>query len=60
MKKIARLSSLMMAVALGGCTYSQDAIFPSLFGSDVQERASEAHNWLNVRMRGSSYRGLRG
>ena len=41
MKKIAKLSSLMMAVALGGCTYSQDAIFPSLFGSDVQEQAAE-------------------
>lgn len=26
-----------MLVALTGCTYSQDAIFPSLFGSDVQE-----------------------
>ena len=44
MKKIAKLSSLMMAVALGGCTYSQDAIFPSLFGSDVQEQAAENNN----------------
>ena len=41
MKKIAKLSSLMMAVALGGCTYSQDSIFPSLFGSDIQEQAAE-------------------
>ena len=41
MKKIAKLSSLMMVVALGGCTYSQDAIFPSLFGSDVQEQAAQ-------------------
>lgn len=41
MKKIAKLSSLMMAVALGGCTYSQDAIFPSLFGSDIQEQAAQ-------------------
>ena len=30
-----------MAVALSGCTYSQDAIFPSLFGSDIQEQAAE-------------------
>lgn len=43
MKKIAKLSSLMMAIALGGCTYSQDAIFPSLFGSDIQEQAAENH-----------------
>lgn len=41
MKKIAKISSLMMAVALGGCTYSQDAIFPSLFGSDIQEQAAQ-------------------
>ena len=41
MKKIAKLSSLMMAVALGGCTYSQDAIFPSLFGSDIQEQTAQ-------------------
>ena len=44
MKKIAKLSSLMMAVALGGCTYSQDSIFPSFFGSDTQEQALENHN----------------
>lgn len=41
MKKIAKLSSFVMAVALSGCTYSQDAIFPSLFGSDIQEQAAE-------------------
>ena len=48
MKKIARLSSLMMAVALGGCTYSSDSIFPSLFGSDVQEQSAEAYNYANT------------
>lgn len=48
MKKIAKLSSLVMAVALGGCTYSSDSIFPSLFGSDVQEQTFEAHNSANA------------
>ncbi len=48
MKKIAKLSSLVMAVALGGCTYSSDSIFPSLFGSDIQEQTFEAHNSANA------------
>ena len=37
-----------MAVALGGCTYSSDSIFPSLFGSDVQEQTLEARNAANA------------
>lgn len=45
MTKLAKLSSVIMATAvLGGCTYSSDAIFPSLFGSDVQEESLEHQN----------------
>lgn len=44
MTKLAKLSSMLMIVALGGCTYSSDAIFPSLFGSDVQEQTLEEKN----------------
>ena len=37
MTKLAKLSSLLIATAaLSGCTYSSDAIFPSLFGSDSE------------------------
>ncbi len=42
MIKLAKLSSLIIAAAaLGGCTYSSDAIFPSLFGDDVEAEISE-------------------
>lgn len=45
MTKLAKLSSLLMAAAtLGGCTYSSDAIFPSLFGSESQEQTIEEKN----------------
>ena len=45
MTKLAKLSSLMIAaVALGGCTYSSDAIFPSLFGDDAAAQTSEENN----------------
>lgn len=45
MTKLAKLSSVMMAAAvLGGCTYSSDAIFPSLFGSETQEQTLEEKN----------------
>ena len=37
-----------MAVVLGGCTYSSDSIFPSLFGSDVQEQTAENHYSANA------------
>lgn len=37
MIKLSKLSYLALLVAITGCTYSHDAIFPSLFGSDVQE-----------------------
>ena len=37
MSKLSKLSYLAMAAALSGCAYSNDAIFPSLFGSDAQE-----------------------
>ena len=42
MTKFTKLSYMFMMVALGGCTYSSDAIFPSLFGSESQEQALEA------------------
>ena len=45
MTKLAKLSSVVVAAAvLGGCTYSSDAIFPSLFGSEAQEQALEEKN----------------
>lgn len=45
MTKLAKLSSVLMAAAaLSGCTYSSDAIFPSLFGSDAQEQTIDEKN----------------
>ncbi len=44
MTNFAKLSSVLMLVALGGCTYSSDAIFPSLFGSETQEQTLEERN----------------
>jgi len=44
MVKLTKLLNLLMFVALGGCTYSSDAIFPSLFGSDSQEQTLEARD----------------
>ena len=35
---------MIAAVALGGCTYSSDAIFPSLFGDDAAAQTSEENN----------------
>lgn len=37
-------SPLVAILLLGGCAYSSDAIFPSLFGSDEQENASRDSN----------------
>ncbi len=48
MAKLTKLSSMLMIVALGGCTYSSDAIFPSLFGSDVQEQTLEEKSAANA------------
>ena len=42
MKNLAKLSFLSVIAALSGCTYSQDSIFPSLYGTDKQEQALEA------------------
>ena len=39
MLKLSKLSYWAMAAVLSGCAYSNDAIFPSLFGTDVQESA---------------------
>lgn len=39
MIKLSKLCSVAMVAVLGGCAYSDDAIFPSLFGSDVQENS---------------------
>ncbi len=45
MTKLAKLSSVIMAATvLSGCTYSSDAIFPSLFGSEAQEQTLEEKN----------------
>jgi hypothetical protein len=45
MIKLAKLSSIAVAAAvLSGCTYSSDAIFPSLFGTDSQEKALAEKN----------------
>ncbi len=45
MTKLIKLSSVIMAATvLGGCTYSSDAIFPSLFGTDAQEQTLEEKN----------------
>ena len=45
MKNLVKLSSiLMMTVAFGGCSSSSDSVFPSLFGSDVQERTLNEKN----------------
>lgn len=45
MTKLAKLSSVLVAAAaLSGCTYSSDAIFPSLFGSDTQEQTIDEKN----------------
>lgn len=42
MTKLAKLSSLLLAtVVLSGCTYSSDAIFPSLFGDDSEAVSQE-------------------
>ncbi len=42
MTKIAKISSLLLTMAaLSGCTYSSDAIFPSLFGEDSENVSSE-------------------
>lgn len=42
MTKLAKISSLLIAAAaLSGCTYSSDAIFPSLFGSDSENFSEE-------------------
>lgn len=35
---------MVAAIALGGCTYSSDAIFPSLFGDDAAAQTSEENN----------------
>lgn len=43
MLKSSKLSYMAMVVALSGCAYSNDAIFPSLFGTDVQENIVEEH-----------------
>lgn len=48
MIKLSKLSYLAMLVALTGCAYSQDAIFPPLFGSDVQESAANDSDAANV------------
>ena len=48
MIKLSKLSYLTMLVALTGCTYSQDAIFPSLFGSDVQEATASDSDAANA------------
>lgn len=44
MSKLSKLSYLAMAVALSGCAYSDDAIFPSLFGTDAQESAVDEND----------------
>lgn len=45
MTKLTKLSSVVMAAAvLSGCSYSSDAIFPSLFGSNNQEQTIEERN----------------
>ncbi len=41
MKNLAKISFLSMIAALTGCTYSQDSIFPSLYGTDKQEQVLE-------------------
>lgn len=41
MKNLAKLSFLSVVAALSGCTYSQDSIFPSLYGTDKQEQVLE-------------------
>ncbi len=50
MTKSAKLSSIIVAaVALGGCTYSSDAIFPSLFENDAAEaQMVEENNTRNA------------
>lgn len=50
MTKSAKLSSIIVAaVALGGCTYSSDAIFPSLFENDAAEaQMAEENNTRNA------------
>lgn len=50
MIKLSKLSYLAILVALTGCTYSNDAVFPSLFGSDAQE--------VNINERDASKAGL--
>lgn len=49
MKKLAvRLSlSVFSILLISGCTYSSDALFPSLFGSDEQEESLN-HNGVSV------------
>ena len=45
MKNLAKLSSvLMMTAVFGGCSSSSDSVFPSLFGSDVQEQTLNERN----------------
>ncbi len=39
MMKLSKLSYIAVAAALCGCAYSNDAIFPSLFGTDAQENS---------------------
>ena len=45
MKNLVKLSSvLMMTAVFGGCASSSDSVFPSLFGSDVQEQTLNEKN----------------
>lgn len=54
MKKIAIKLSLFSCslLLLSGCTFSNDALFPSLFGSDSQEAASKDGSILGSRDKG--------
>ena len=42
MKQVSRklFVSLISAIGMSGCSYTSDAIFPSLFGSDTQEEVA--------------------
>lgn len=44
MLKLSKLSCIAAVAVLGGCAYSNDAIFPSLFGSDVQESSIDEND----------------
>lgn len=54
-KSVVKMSwPLAAAILLGGCAYSSDAIFPSLFGSDEQEEAARDSNLSEETVVGTS------